>query len=41
MVDLEKKYDRLENCNLLKVFCVNKEIWDVMNKQVYLDDFIL
>lgn len=35
MVDLEKKYDRPENCNLLKVPWVNKEIWDALNKQAH------
>lgn len=41
MVDLEKKYDRPENCNLLKVPRVNKEIWDAMNKQAHSDDLTL
>lgn len=31
MVDLEKKYDRPENCNLLKVPRVNKEILDAFH----------
>ncbi|XP_061177945.1 uncharacterized protein LOC133186704 [Saccostrea echinata] len=41
MVELEKKYDRPDSCNLLKVPRVNKEIWDAMNKQAHSEDLTL
>lgn len=37
IVELEKKYESPENCNLIKVPRVNKEIWDAMNKQAHSD----
>lgn len=41
MVDLEKKYDRPENCSLLKVPRVNMQILDAMNKQARSDHLTL
>lgn len=40
MVKLEKKYERPENCNLLKVPHVKKKILDaIKKKQAHSDDF--
>ena len=41
MNELEKKYERPENCNMLNVPRVNKEIWDAMNEQAHTDDLNL
>lgn len=41
MIDLERRYDSPENCNLLKVLLVNKEVWDAINKQAHSDDLTL
>lgn len=41
MVKLEKKYERPENCNLLKVPHVKKKILDAIKKQAHSDDFNL
>lgn len=42
MVKLEKKYERPENCNLLKVPHVKKKILDaIKKKQAHSDDFNL
>lgn len=41
MVDLEKKYDRLENCSLLKVSRVKKEILDAINKHAHSENLTL
>ncbi|XP_062591612.1 uncharacterized protein LOC134253118 [Saccostrea cucullata] len=38
MNDIGKKYNRPENCTLLKVPRVNKEIWDVLGKQAHSSD---
>lgn len=41
MIKLEKKYERPENCNLLKVPHVKKKILDAIKKQAHSDDFNL
>lgn len=41
IVELKKKYEWPENCNLIKVPSVNKEIWDAMNEQAHSDDLNL
>lgn len=41
MVDLMKKYDRPENCSLLKVPRENMQILDAINKQARSDHLTL